>query len=152
LGHAAVRGADETAGSADSEKEVPELLAAANTAIAEQIRAETEQLLGSVLFTASNRMTNRFSRSDGRASRRSIVAIYTPRSRPRCHAPTRFERDAHVHPPPPAGFQELRGHDLLAGCVHAADRLQCERQVERARCAPDPPRRGARLLGRRDSG
>src|SRR5699024_10521399 len=65
LGHAAARAAAETAGSADSEKEVPELLAAANTAIAEQIRAETEQLLGSVLFTASNRMTNRFSRSDG---------------------------------------------------------------------------------------
>ena len=64
LGHAAVRGADETAGSADSEKEVPELLAAANTAIAEQIREATDALLGSVLFTASNRMRNRFSRSD----------------------------------------------------------------------------------------
>src|SRR5699024_463087 len=65
LGHAAVRGADETACSAHPAQQVPALLAAANTPIAEHMRAETEQLLGSVLFTASNRMTNRFSRSDG---------------------------------------------------------------------------------------
>src|SRR5699024_387036 len=72
LAHAPERGADETAGSADSEKEVPELPAAAHTAIAEQIWAETEQLLGSVLFTASNRMTNRFSRPDGRSEERRV--------------------------------------------------------------------------------
>ncbi|GAA1287698.1 C69 family dipeptidase [Brachybacterium alimentarium] len=64
LGHAAVRAADEAAAGAGSAEEVPALLAAANTAIAEQIREATDALLGSVLFTASNRMTNRFSRSD----------------------------------------------------------------------------------------
>ncbi|MGO1199316.1 MAG: C69 family dipeptidase, partial [Dermabacteraceae bacterium] len=65
LGHAAVRAADEAASGAASAEEVPALLAAANTAVAEQIREATDALLGSVLFTASNRMTNRFSRSDG---------------------------------------------------------------------------------------
>ena len=64
LGHAAVRAADEAAAGAGSAEEVPALLAAANTAIAEQIREATDALLGSVLFTASNRMRNRFSRSD----------------------------------------------------------------------------------------
>ena len=64
LGHAAVRAADEAAAGARSAEEVPALLAAANTAIAEQIREATDALLGSVLFTASNRMRNRFSRSD----------------------------------------------------------------------------------------
>jgi dipeptidase len=78
LGHAAVRAADDqlAAGAgADAEAgagagaELPEdsvstQLAEANTAVAEQIRAETDQLLSSVLFTASNLMTNRFSRSD----------------------------------------------------------------------------------------
>lgn len=44
---------------------MPALLAAANTRIAERIRRETEALLGQVLFTASEGMTNRFSRSDG---------------------------------------------------------------------------------------
>ncbi|WP_157773521.1 hypothetical protein [Brachybacterium vulturis] len=65
LGHAAVRAADETAGGAGSAEDVPALLTAANTAIAEQIREATETLLGSVLFTVITRMTNRFSRSDG---------------------------------------------------------------------------------------
>ncbi|MGO1835541.1 MAG: C69 family dipeptidase, partial [Actinomycetaceae bacterium] len=64
-GHAAVRTADEAAAGASSAEEVPALLASANTAIAEQIRDATDALLSSVLFTASNRMTNRFSRSDG---------------------------------------------------------------------------------------
>src|SRR5699024_11726627 len=63
-GHAAVRATDEAAAGAGSAEEVRALLAAANTAIAEQIREATDALLGSVLFTASNRMTNRFSRSD----------------------------------------------------------------------------------------
>ncbi|WP_259803632.1 hypothetical protein [Brachybacterium muris] len=44
---------------------MPALLTAANIRIAERIRTETEALLGQVLFTASDRMTNRFSRSDG---------------------------------------------------------------------------------------
>lgn len=39
-------------------------LEAANEAIAEQVRAETDALLGKVLAIASNLMTNRFSRSD----------------------------------------------------------------------------------------
>ncbi|GAA1488032.1 C69 family dipeptidase [Brachybacterium sacelli] len=65
LGHAAVHAADDSAAGVDSAGDVPALLAAANTGIAEQIRESTDALLGSVLFTASNRMTNRFSRSDG---------------------------------------------------------------------------------------
>ena len=64
LGHAAVHAADgEAAGAAGAD--APALLAAANTAIAEQVRTETDALLGQVLFLASDRMTNRFSRSDG---------------------------------------------------------------------------------------
>src|SRR5699024_8052220 len=64
LGHATVHAAHETAAGADSAEHVPALLAAANTRIAEQIREATDALLSSVLFTASNRMANRFSRSD----------------------------------------------------------------------------------------
>ncbi|WP_394216437.1 C69 family dipeptidase [Brachybacterium vulturis] len=64
LGHAAVHAADEAAAGAGSTEDVPALLAAANTRIAERIREATDALLGSVLFTASNRMTNRFSLSD----------------------------------------------------------------------------------------
>ncbi|MFC7465548.1 C69 family dipeptidase [Brachybacterium sp. GCM10030252] len=63
LGHAAVLAADLAAQEADAAT-VPGLLAAANTEIAEQIRTATDALLGEVLFTASNHMTNRFSRSD----------------------------------------------------------------------------------------
>lgn len=65
LGRAAVRAADGEAAGAGTAGEVPALLAAANTRIAERIRRETEALLGQVLFTASEGMTNRFSRSDG---------------------------------------------------------------------------------------
>ncbi|MCG7310804.1 C69 family dipeptidase [Brachybacterium sp. ACRRE] len=68
LGHAAVHAADEqVAAGAPSAPEgsIPALLTEANTTVAEQIRSETDQLLSSVLFTASNLMTNRFSRSDG---------------------------------------------------------------------------------------
>ena len=57
--------ADGKAAAAGSPDEVPALLAEANTEIAERIRTETDALLGQVLFTASDRMTNRFSRSDG---------------------------------------------------------------------------------------
>ena len=64
LGHAAVHTATAAASSAD-DAAVPGLLAEANTTIAEQIRTATEALLGEVLTTASNHMTNRFSRSDG---------------------------------------------------------------------------------------
>ena len=56
-------GADADAESDDST--VPERLAAANDAIAATVKAETDALLGTVLFTASNGMANRFSRSDG---------------------------------------------------------------------------------------
>jgi dipeptidase len=65
LGHAAVHAADEKVAAGAPEGTIPALLAEANTAIAEQIRTQTDQLLGSVLFTASDLMTNRFSRSDG---------------------------------------------------------------------------------------
>lgn len=65
LGRAAIRAADGMAASATADEDVPALLAAANSAIAEQVRAETEALLGKVLFLASEGMTNRFSRSDG---------------------------------------------------------------------------------------
>ena len=65
LGHAAVHAADVEAAGADDASAVPALLAAANTAVAEKIRTATDALLGEVLFTASNHMTNRFSRSDG---------------------------------------------------------------------------------------
>ncbi|WP_329746958.1 hypothetical protein [Brachybacterium sp. J144] len=44
---------------------VPSLLVEANTAVAEPTRTATDALLGDVLFTASNHMTNRCSRSDG---------------------------------------------------------------------------------------
>lgn len=72
LGHAAVHAADEAAARlaqgapGDEGADVPEsaLLAEANTHVAEQIRAETDQLLATVLHTTSNLMTNRFSRSD----------------------------------------------------------------------------------------
>jgi len=64
LGHAAVHAATAAASSAD-DAAVPGLLAEANTRIAEQIRTATDALLGEVLATASNHMTNRFSRSDG---------------------------------------------------------------------------------------
>ncbi|HJG81125.1 MAG TPA: C69 family dipeptidase, partial [Brevibacterium senegalense] len=64
LGRAAVLEADGKAAAAGSPDEVPALLAEANTEIAERIRTETDALLGQVLFTASDRMTNRFSRSD----------------------------------------------------------------------------------------
>lgn len=64
LGHAAVHAATKAADAADGAA-VPGLLAEANTAIAEQIRTATDALLGDVLLTASNHMTNRFSRSDG---------------------------------------------------------------------------------------
>ena len=64
LGHAAVHAATAAASSAD-EDSVPSLLAEANTTIAEQIRTATDTLLSEVLATASNHMTNRFSRSDG---------------------------------------------------------------------------------------
>lgn len=64
LGHATVHAAIEAAASADGAA-VPGLLAEANTAVAEQIRAATDALLGEVLFAGSNCMTNRFSRSDG---------------------------------------------------------------------------------------
>lgn len=50
-------GADENA--------APSLLVEANTAVAERFRTATNALLGEVLFSASNHMTNRFSRSDG---------------------------------------------------------------------------------------
>ncbi|MDN5686025.1 MAG: C69 family dipeptidase [Brachybacterium sp.] len=73
LGHAAVHAADEAAGhlsqdapaAEGADGSVSELLAEANTRIAEQIRTETDQLLATVLHTTSNLMTNRFSRSDG---------------------------------------------------------------------------------------
>lgn len=65
LGRAAVHAADGTAAEAGASADVPSQLAAANTEIAEQVRAETDALLAQVLFTASDRMTNRFSRSDG---------------------------------------------------------------------------------------
>lgn len=65
LGRSAVRAADGKAASAGAEEDVPALLAAANTEIAEQVREATEALLGQVLFLASEGMTNRFSRSDG---------------------------------------------------------------------------------------
>ena len=65
LGRAAVLEADGKAAAAGSPDEVPALLAEANTEIAERIRTETDALLGQVLFTASEGMTNRFSRSDG---------------------------------------------------------------------------------------
>ncbi|APX33960.1 peptidase C69 [Brachybacterium sp. P6-10-X1] len=73
LGHAAVHAADEsvehpsqeTSTDEGADGPVSELLAAANSRIAEQIRAETDQLLATVLHTTSNLMTNRFSRSDG---------------------------------------------------------------------------------------
>lgn len=61
----AVRTADGEAAAAGTAGEVPALLTEANTRIAERIRKETDALLGKVLFTASDRMTNRFSRSDG---------------------------------------------------------------------------------------
>ncbi|ATG50103.1 dipeptidase [Brachybacterium vulturis] len=64
LGHAAVHAADAAAAGGGSAEDVPAQLAAANTRIAERIREATDALLGSVLFTASNRMTNRFSLSD----------------------------------------------------------------------------------------
>ena len=65
LGHAAVHATDRaSAADGASEQSVPTLLAEANTAIAEQIRAETDQVLAAVLHTTSNLMTNRFSRSD----------------------------------------------------------------------------------------
>ena len=62
LGRTAVHAAD---GEAGTNEDAPSLLAAAKEAIAEQVREATDALLGQVLFTASNRMTNRFSRSDG---------------------------------------------------------------------------------------
>ena len=65
LGRAAVFEADASVALADSAAEVPALLEAANTAIAERVREETDALLGQVLFTASERMKNRFARSDG---------------------------------------------------------------------------------------
>lgn len=65
LGRSAVHTADGEAAGAGTAGEVPALLAAANTRIAERIRTETEALLGQMLFTASEGMTNRFSRSDG---------------------------------------------------------------------------------------
>jgi dipeptidase len=65
LGRTAVHRADGEVAEVGSAGEVPALLAAANTRIAERIRTETDALLGQVLFTASDRMTNRFSRSDG---------------------------------------------------------------------------------------
>lgn len=85
LGHAAVHAADGavsqpshpsvpdgssaagggSAGDGAAGQAVPALLAEANTAVAEQIRAETDQVLAAVLHTTSNLMTNRFSRSDG---------------------------------------------------------------------------------------
>ncbi|WP_193106075.1 C69 family dipeptidase [Brachybacterium sp. FME24] len=78
LGRAAVHATDGTVcrpphsaadgssgGDGSSERSVPSVLAEANTTVAEQIRAETDQVLGAVLHTTSNLMTNRFSRSDG---------------------------------------------------------------------------------------
>ena len=65
LGRAAVRAAEAKAAEAGSAEEAAALLATANEEIAEQIRTETDALLGQVLFTASEGMTNRFSRSDG---------------------------------------------------------------------------------------
>ncbi|MGP9708217.1 hypothetical protein [Brachybacterium sp. AOP24-D1-21] len=53
------------AASSANDVQVPALLAEANPTIAEQIRTATDALLGDVLATASNHMTNRFSRSDG---------------------------------------------------------------------------------------
>ncbi|MGP5624630.1 C69 family dipeptidase [Brachybacterium alimentarium] len=72
LGRAAVHATDEAIGTSaresadgDSTSSVSARLAEANTTIAEQIRAETDQVLAAVLHTTSNLMTNRFSRSDG---------------------------------------------------------------------------------------
>jgi dipeptidase len=65
LGRAAVHAADGRVAGAGAVEDGPALLAAANTEIAERIREATDALLGQVLFTASDRMTNRFSRSDG---------------------------------------------------------------------------------------
>lgn len=64
LDRAAVHEADGQAAAAGSAAEVPALLEAANTEIAEQIREATAALLGQVLFTASDRMTNGFHLSD----------------------------------------------------------------------------------------
>lgn len=64
LGRAAVHEADRQAAGAGSAAEVPALLEAANTEIAVQIREATAALLGQVLFTASDRMTNGFHLSD----------------------------------------------------------------------------------------
>ncbi|WEV72596.1 C69 family dipeptidase [Bifidobacterium sp. ESL0790] len=44
--------------------EVREVLAAANQSMADQIKRETDELLDSVLYTTSNRMSNGFNRSD----------------------------------------------------------------------------------------
>ncbi len=67
-GHALIHATDTTlaeSGTALGEAAVREALAAANDAIAETVRTETDKLLDSVLFIASNGMHNRFSRSDG---------------------------------------------------------------------------------------
>ena len=62
-GHAHVRATD--AAVPEPGASVEDSLAAANDAIAATVREHTEQVLDRVLFVASNRMRNRFSRSDG---------------------------------------------------------------------------------------
>ncbi len=63
MGHHGVAVTDARVGELP-EDEVREALAAANDDLAEQIRTQTEALLGRVLEIASNGMRNRFSRSD----------------------------------------------------------------------------------------
>lgn len=69
-GHASVRRTDAAADAAQRESpseaqaRVPRILTDANDAIAAQVKEQTDAVLGRVLFTASNGMRNRFSRSD----------------------------------------------------------------------------------------
>ena len=65
LGHANVRAVDDAADAFPGDASaIRERLADANDEIAEQVRTETDRLLDTVLFIASNGMRNRFSRSD----------------------------------------------------------------------------------------
>jgi len=64
MGHRAVTATDARVGELGEETAVQAALEAANDDLAEQIRTETDDLLGRVLEIASNGMRNRFSRSD----------------------------------------------------------------------------------------
>ena len=63
LGHKALRETDAVVAGLSAE-EVPAALAKANGALVDEVKRETEDLLGKVLFTTSNAMRNAFSMSD----------------------------------------------------------------------------------------